>query len=392
MSRSDNQGQTAGQAAINFRRATIKDKEEIFRFLRIAYPKTSRYKFPERWEWEFEKNPFRDPDKLPLWIAINEFEEIVGQIGCLVEPLKVGSELGNRLHWGVDLVVLPEYRNQKVGYNLNRLMVEEIDNIIALPMSGAYRHYLLDLGAEEVDCTIAFQKRLRLDVEEVRHKMARRFEKFGFSCWLINLIGKLKFDKLVVGIFNMVNNYRKRFLKEAKLKGMSVTEVGEFGPSWDAYWNSIADQYEVVVERSSQFLNWKFVQQPWLDYKIFLAEREGMQCGYLIVRRSLAPEDNFGVIADVFTSSNDEECINSLLAFALSWCEQQGVNIVYAASSHPIFQKWYFRHKFTKLKEVHPLFKNFDDSEEIKHDYKGLHWFFSRSDHDWDQFPYGVNW
>ena len=35
------------------------DKNKIFQFISVAYPELVKYKIPERWEWEFENNPFR---------------------------------------------------------------------------------------------------------------------------------------------------------------------------------------------------------------------------------------------------------------------------------------------------------------------------------------------
>ena len=52
------------------RQATLADKAAIFDFLRIAYARGSEFKFPDRWEWAFERNPF--VEGLPIWIAIAE--------------------------------------------------------------------------------------------------------------------------------------------------------------------------------------------------------------------------------------------------------------------------------------------------------------------------------
>ena len=53
---------------VSVRQATLDDKQKIFEFIRLAYPNRWKYKIPERWEWEFELNPFCPPGQLPIWM------------------------------------------------------------------------------------------------------------------------------------------------------------------------------------------------------------------------------------------------------------------------------------------------------------------------------------
>lgn len=374
---------------ITIRRATLEDKQAIFAFLNQAYGDKARYKYPERWEWQFENNPFRDPDALPLWIALNETGNIVGQIGSQIEPLKQGPNLKRRLFWGVDLVVLPEYRNQKIGNKLNQAMVSNTENIIALPMSGAYRHYLLELGATKVDAAQAFQKYLYLDATAIKSTLSNRLaDSASFRLFLKALFG-LRFDRLISKVANLFLKHQNAPNRSLHFPNISIVEVKEFDSSTDRFWASVADEFEIIVERTSQFLNWKYVQQPFLQYRKFLAFRNGAVSGYIILRRSDSLEGDFGIIADLLSSPSDTESINALLEHTLSWFYQQKVKIVFAASSHPVFQRALTHFKFSKYKEVIPLFKNFDSSYELEQAYESGNWFFGRSDHDWDQYPYG---
>ena len=82
---------------IEIRQATLSDKERIFDFLANAYQEMSCYKYPERWEWEYQHNPFVKDQNLPIWIAVENGEKIVGQICVMVEPLKIGTQTGHIL-------------------------------------------------------------------------------------------------------------------------------------------------------------------------------------------------------------------------------------------------------------------------------------------------------
>ena len=85
---------------ITIRRATLEDKPAIFAFLEKAYGDKARYKYPERWEWQFEKNPYKPNDELPVFIAVTEDGQVVGQSAAMYEPLKIEQEANPRLGIG----------------------------------------------------------------------------------------------------------------------------------------------------------------------------------------------------------------------------------------------------------------------------------------------------
>src|SRR5690606_6323523 len=60
-----------GAGHVEVRRATHGDRAALFDFIRTAYPDRWQFKIPHRWEWQFEKNPFRQPGLLPVWIALD---------------------------------------------------------------------------------------------------------------------------------------------------------------------------------------------------------------------------------------------------------------------------------------------------------------------------------
>lgn len=374
---------------ITIRRATLEDKPAIFAFLDLAYGEKGKYKYPKRWEWQFEHNPFRDPELIPLWIAIDESAGIVGQIGSQIEPLKVFDLTNRRLYWGVDLVVLPEFQNQKIGKKLNQAMTAETKNIIALPMSGAYRHYLTQMGANGVDITEVFRKPIKHKSSNISAYFRIRLERLPAGNFLLDLIHFLKLPSILASIGNWALKLKHSKGNIPSNSGLSIAEVDNFDAAFDILWLTVKDEFEIIVERTSKFLNWKYIQQPFLDYKIFTARRDGSVAGYIIIKCADPHEGDFGVIADLFCSPNDRECMDALIEHAITWFTTQEVSVALAASSHPVFQNGFREHKFSKIKEILPLFKNLELDTEAECPYETGHWFFSRSDHDWDQPFYG---
>ena len=123
---------------VNVRRATIEDQNAIFEFIKMAYVGRWQYKIPERWQWEFIDNPFLFDDGLPIWIAVEEDGSVVGQTCALVEPIKIGEEV-HKVGWSVDTFLLPEYRGQGIGFQLQKANDQANEIFMSLSMSKANR-------------------------------------------------------------------------------------------------------------------------------------------------------------------------------------------------------------------------------------------------------------
>ncbi|HNB55270.1 MAG TPA: GNAT family N-acetyltransferase, partial [Anaerolineales bacterium] len=159
------------------RQATLADKTALFDFLRQAYPERSQYKFPERWEWEFEKNPFARGTlfvrgRLPIWIALDGVR-VVGQSCALVEPLVVhGQE--TRVGWGVDFFVLPEYRGQGLGTRLQQANDTSHEIFMSLSMAAAASRIKANIGLQPLPPVPLLMKIVRHDPESVLKTLAAR--------------------------------------------------------------------------------------------------------------------------------------------------------------------------------------------------------------------------
>lgn len=370
------------------RQAIISDKQAIFRFLEKAYGELAAYKFPERWEWEFENNPFKERDIIPVWLAISDSGDIIGQIGAMIEPVKIGNRTTQLLYWAVDLVVLPDYRNQKIGFKLSKTLFESTPNIIALPMSEAFRHYLLEFGSHPISKVLLFKRAGRFDVQSISDVLKSRIKKLSCKDLLLRVIQGLRIPNMLTKIVNAaIWVHDLKFCKFDNNK-IHIYSIEEFDHRFDILWKNISQNFNNIIERKSDFLNWKYKKQPMVDYKIFAADKNGELSGYIILRLARKPESNSGIIADLFASPGDKTIIESLLKFSIDYFKEYCMKQIIAASSIKEYQIYFKKLGFKVQKQVTPLFlsKNKKDAyQEIKHQSQ---WFFGRSDHDWDQYPY----
>ena len=373
---------------INVRQAKLEDKAEIFKFLDKAYQENSRFKYPQRWTWQFINNPYKKDQGLPVWIAVKEDGTVVGQSCAMYEPLKIGADV-HRLAWALDAYILPEYRGLNLGFETLRANQEDNDLWMGLIMAESSRHILTKLGCQPIDNVTVFKRISRFDAESPYEALRIRLSAKWGGKSLLWLLHTFHLDWLAAKFINLGVWIQDLRLPRYVDSSLEITQVDEFDQRINEFCERVSTQFKVIVQRDCKFLNWKYVEQPFMDYEKFIAFRNGIICGYIILRHAKPPESNSGIIADLFVSPDDKVTINSLLVFALMHFKQQKVKYIFAASSINAFKTALKSLRFNKQKDVVPLLYC-NSSLPIANEVFGPgSWFLGRSDHDWDQYPYG---
>ena len=408
------------------RQATLDDKPAIAQFLQVAYPDRHQYKFPERWEWQFESNPFCDGnmEKLPLWLAFDG-ERIVGQTGAQLEPMKLGDK-SVRVGWSVDTYVLPDYRGQGIGRGLQQANQAHHQVFMSLAMSDGNRHIKTSLGATALSPVEVYELRVSVPAERIRERLR------SSTPALAPLASGVGLDRLAAKATTAVAEWRWRrskakglaerydpqkpgfsekagFLSRKAIRNRAVIrEIERFDERFDALWSKARGGYEICVERTPRYLNWKFTDQPHAVYGRFAALVNDAVVGYVVLRVCSPPEPPLGVIVDLVTEDNDETVCRELLVFAVEQLRQAGVEKVRVATTldgiSRTLQSLSFRRTRTYTPMCHVREEPRAKSEESRaesdsqsslatRDYSlpaldsGLSAFFSLGDHDLDQFP-----
>jgi len=373
---------------ITIRKATFTDKPAIFEFLNKAYKDKAQYKYPQRWEWQFEKNPFNTTAEIPVWLALNEVGTVVGHIGVMFEPLKMGTDSNKKTSWAVDLYVLPEYRNQKIGKRLTQAIYNDNDNLMALPMSEAFRHYITDLGVAPISPVKVFRRIAHFDSNSIQEAFRNRLVSNRLGRIFANVLHLICLDKLIAALINQFMEVSNKKSLAKYLNNVDITPLDKFGEDIDRLWEEISPGFDAIIQRKSKYLNWKYICQPEMNYQCFTLSKDGSLKGYLILRKSRPPEDNCGIIADLFASCEDQPTITTAIAYAIQYFKHENVKYIHSASSIVEFQLAYHQFGFKNIKVITPLIKWEKPARGSEAQKIPDKWFFSRSDHDWDQFPY----
>jgi GNAT superfamily N-acetyltransferase len=373
---------------ITVRRATLLDKDAIFEFSKLAYKGRWQYKVPERWQWEYVDNPFLEGQDLPVYIAVDEQGKVVGQTCTLVEPLKVGEKV-LRVGWSVDTFLLPEYRGQGLGFQLQKANDEGNPIFMSLSMSKANRRIKAGLGSIPVDPVPSYTRLLRYTPQSVLEAVLRRAApKVGRFQFLLNAaMHWTMLDRLAAGLLNLKLGWVDKGLMAKIDPDIQISSIDQFGPEIDHLWQKTARCFHAVVVRDERYLNWKYVRQPHMDYKRFIARRGSDICGYVILRSGRPPERNMGILADLWAEPRDGAVIHALLVHSLRYFKKVKAKDISAASTVKEYQDGLEALGFKKSGELYPMLHCKLEGPEFDKAKAAGAWCLGRGDQDWDQYP-----
>jgi GNAT superfamily N-acetyltransferase len=374
---------------IAVRRATPADKRAIFDFVHLAYPNRAQYRVPDRWEWEFERNPFRAPDQLPVFIAVDEGAgRVVGQSCAMPARLWLRGETRS-MAWGVDSYVLPEYRGTGLGTALQKLLFGATDVFMSLNVSAVNQRIKARLGSVALRPVLIFNKLLRFLPERVAERGARAvgLQNARATRGARRVIRLLAADRVATALLNRRLAYQDRRRRPPEDPLLQVETVGAIGDEFDELWSRVSPSLEAAVVRDAAYLRWKFVSQPFMHYVVLGARRRGTLAGYAVLRRCRPPEPPVGVIADVLTDPGDRSALETMLAFAVDYLRREGVTQIEAATSLPAYERALRKLGFDASGQMVPMFHARPAGHDQGSGGAAPNLLLGRADSDWDQFP-----
>lgn len=369
---------------LEIRQATTADKSAIEAFIVSTYEGLASHKGPIRWAWQFEQNPYVDAsaDQRPVWIAVDD-GAVVGQIAVQMAEFKIG-ERSRPGGWIVDVMIGASHRGLGLGHKLYTAAAKDLDLLITLTMAPATRKMAERLDAISLSPTRHYSRWERVTAKDVRRYVAQRTEHRPQLAAIGNFCCRsLAFDHLGALVAACLVAVRPEG-RVPVAKDVEVSEIARFGHDIDQLWRRVAGQHQALAVRDSAFLNWRFADCPALEYRRFVAQRDGQTVGYSVLRATAPTELRQGVIVDLFAAPEDTEALTTLLAHALEFF-RGGVASIECGTSSPQVSAALQKAGFHCVRTHIPTAVVTCDElrTEIERTKDG--WFLSKADHDWDQ-------
>lgn len=374
---------------IRIRQATVKDTSIIEAFYTEIFPSFSALKYPSRWNWLYLENPFIEPGRdLPVWIAINK-DRVVGMAGTIRCPFQIGETTINA-SWGCDFMVSRDFRGKGLGTALEKARLEPI-NFFSLDMSKPSRWVKAKLGSVPGRTTTDFLYVKKFQSFQIFEDFLRYMKIKAPKTSILYQIGlKLCVHKLISALITFLFNFHPK-KKEGKIAKSSSADlefkkVDCFDETATRLWENIRKKYSLAVRRDSTYLNWKFVQQPNINYQRFIVLDNGELCGILIFRLGKDPEIPIGMISEVFTDRGNE-VLKTMIAFALSSLSDQGALMIQCASSSAAMSQILAQAGFRAIEYYVPMFRIKEENFSLQQTALRAEWLMSLGDQDLDEYP-----
>ncbi|MBU1147622.1 MAG: GNAT family N-acetyltransferase [Candidatus Omnitrophica bacterium] len=291
------------------------------------------------------------------WICALD-DKTVGHFGAILVELKVGPRKINAA-WGVDLMVLPEYRKKGLGIALVKEANQHFDAFLAIGGNDMSSSLFIKMGWTYLGKVPYYIRVLDPDT-------------------LFKSKGKNLFMPVLVKIYNYLN-------KPVKPDGVEVGVIDNFKEEADLFWREIERFYKIIIPRNKAYLNRKYDLRPEKHYVRFRAARGKQVCGYLIARITKTESDyTEGLIVDIIVRPNDKNTVRALIFTALKYLKSENCSIVRCCINNKDIEKIIASCGFIKRKP-HMRFlikKNIDGLEEL---YRLDNWHITSGDSDIDR-------
>jgi hypothetical protein len=368
------------------RQAQLSDWAALDRFIDQAYGSLAPWKGADRRTWQFVNNPFQVPsgDLMPIWLAVDG-DEVVGQIAVQAASVQIdGTEL--QAGWIVDVMILSAYRGMGLGHRIHNAVATGGSLLVTLTMAPATRRMAERAGCVTLAHTHEFAKLVHLDSASVRKYLLSRTQHHP----MVQSVARVLCDVFQAhrAISPIINGFLWRQRRESSANlpedAVEMMEVNEFGEETDRFWDRVRHDYPAIFVRNSRYLNWRFVESPDLQYRRFVARRQGECVGYFVLRRSMPEEISAGHIVDFLVAAGDTSAFESVIIHAAK-IFGNSVAAVSCVTSIPAFELSLRKLGFRIVRTVQATVVCRDPTVRARIEALKNVWYFTKGDHDWDQ-------
>jgi len=262
---------------------------------------------PGRYEWNYNQCPY---GAAHCWLARDEHSNtFIGTTALFPRVILVKGEPVDAAIAG-DFAVDLQYRNLITALLLQKEIQSKIHDtnfkfIYLLPNKQA-KGIFLRLGYKKIGRFTYYIKPLKSEYQNNKH--IHSFLQFKIFAWVVDI-------------------FIKSFAKENRYKTTrkySIITPEYFDDRFDVFWKNVSRHFTIIGERTSFFLNWRYIQSPAKKYKIFcLLDGHNDIIGYIVYFL----ENNKCYIMDILFESSTE-VISLLLAEFSRFIRMKGVGSI----------------------------------------------------------------
>ncbi len=248
--------------------------------------------------------------------SVNWVAEVGGRIGSIHigyarTALLSGAEVS--LWYGTDSATSPAFQGRGLYSSLRERWLEEArlehDLFATSPVNPVV---VRALGREEQEVDLGNAVRLRVKVID-----AKRLARAPHSSSGLRGNGPLR-----ILAFSCLKHFS--FLRQQRNRWPTLAtkphRIEQFDQRVDDLWSEVSRQFDFILERRKDFLNWRYCDRRSGDYAVLVSEERSHILGYVAVKMSKGR----AYLDDLFVAPGRDDVVSSLVESAENYARQRG--------------------------------------------------------------------
>jgi len=315
------------------------DEEQIVELLELVFdgwPHLNLNCSPlDHWLWKYRENPLKNTQ---MFVGERN-NRIIGTSFSVLRRIKIGNR-GVLCAQGADNAIHPDFRRMGISKKLFNLKFEHgEENEMPIIYWCTENPILIKYYSRTPKTNIKFPFPLSFLV---------RIRDIGLHLRMmpIERTWLLRIGFHIVKGLNDVRNIFSRSV--SKKKDLQISEISRFDDRIDKLWYETKDHYCFIVERTREYLNWRYCDSRGGDYIVKIAVEDELILGYSVLRiNRYQKKYTVGYVVDLVTLPIRHDVVSALVSDAVKYFDSQNVNIIlYLGVKYHFYERIFKRHGF----------------------------------------------
>ncbi len=312
-----------------FRHYKEGDENQIVPLLELVFGQWPRFDLEcsktEHWTWKMKENPTKI---IHVQVAETKEGKIIGVSQGQMKRIKIGNEV-SLVRKGAELAVHPDYRRMGVSNSMAKIRVEQTLETGAILTHNLTSSPILIRRNEERSKdrhSPQFPHPIKqlIRINDVK-KFLTYYKKRQKITWIDAL--KIKTGYRALKFYNNIKHVINSSKHNSKI---TLNKITLFNEDIQDFWDEVKDDYDFIVERSKDFLNWRYCDIRGGAYDKWVAKDEEGILGYVVLRvNRLDPDHPIGYIIDLLALRDREDVVDVLVKKALNHFQENQVDAIY---------------------------------------------------------------
>jgi hypothetical protein len=308
--------------SISYTKLDDESKASLKRLLNQAYDVENSDKRLSSLIWTCQENPHAGENESRYYFIKANTETLAYNGRMPVNILVKGQP--NHAYYVHETLVHADYRKKGLGIQVNKNVLEDSGGLcLGLWANEKLLPILLKVGWIKVGELRPLRKILRFD-NVARYKFRSKPLRY-----LLLLLG---------GLYLKIQKIKRH----KPLPGTRTYEITRFTEDMKQTLVDMMKEFPIIAYRSPDYLNWKYVDIPYRQYRIYGVDKNGIFKGYVVLRHQADPKSNLkkGMVVDLLCDPSEKDCFLPLLNKAEEYFSAKRTDFVVCMVTYDTFRKW----------------------------------------------------